>query len=310
MKRASLVPRFGKEVVLQAANLSNPEARFLVANYYTAQEMRKRNDMQLRHLGEKDGAPILPMLLNKSADSFAVIESEIMKGLQVYADSTQLGRWCQSNDGIGPVITSGLLAHLDITKAPTAGHFWSFAGLNPDMVWEKGQKRPYNADLRQICWHLGQCVKRLQKDKNAYYRQIYEVRKDYVVNKNETGMNAERAKTFRTRTPEVMALLKTGKLPAITIDSQACNYVAKMFLSHLHALMYWDHYGTPPVKPFAIAIMGHTHEIEIPNTHMFPGFAKAYYKGPLGDEIERRDRTANENIAQEEPKKASRRTRK
>jgi hypothetical protein len=43
-----------REVVLQAKNLSDAEARFLVADYYQAQEMRKRTDMQVRHLGDRE----------------------------------------------------------------------------------------------------------------------------------------------------------------------------------------------------------------------------------------------------------------
>ena len=280
MKRASDIPRFGKEVVLEAARLSNPEARFLVANYYTAQEMRKRTDMQLRHLGEKDVATEEPpKVLTATGNDFARIEDNMKKALQGYAESTVVGRWCLSHYGIGPVITAGLLAHLDITKAPTAGHFWSFAGLNPAAVWEKGKKRPWNADLRQICWHLGQCAKRISFRPEAFYGQLYLERKELIVRRNENGEFAERAKTFVTRSKEVKEILAEGKLPAGNLDSQACNFVAKIFLSHLHALMYWDYYERKvPPKPFAMAILGHVHEIAIPNTEeYFPGFYEQYY---------------------------------
>jgi hypothetical protein len=267
-----------KEAVLLAANLTDPEARFLVANYYTAQEMRKRCDMQLRHMGEKDTAVIdPPATLRYTADAFVVIEEDVKKSLLKFAEGRAVGRWCLAQDGIGPVISAGLLAHLDIKEAPSAGHFWSFAGLNPERKWEKGERRPWNADLRQICWHLGQCAKRISGKENAFYGQLYKARKEYVVDKNERGFNAERAKTFFTRSADVKKVLAEGKLPPNNLDSQACNYVAKIFLSHLHALMYWVQYKKVPEKPFAIAHLGHVHEIKIPHLDMFPGFEREYY---------------------------------
>lgn len=287
MKRTIGIPKMGKEVVLEAASLSNPEARFLVANYYDAQRARKRADMQLRHMGDKEkyprdpatGEPYpFPQVLQYWADNTAYIEDQVKKALQQFADKTIIGQWCQSHDGIGPVITAGLLAHLDITKAPTAGHFFTFAGLNPEKrTWGEGEKRPYNADLRQICWHLGQCFKRISYKESAVYGHLYQVRKRFLVERNLAGYNAERAKSYRTQSDDVRKTLKAGLLPDGNIDSQACNYAAKIFLSHLHGVMYWDKYRKAPPKPYAIDIMGHAHEIPIPNMGMFPGFREAYY---------------------------------
>ena len=273
MKRASDIPRMDKEMVLLAGKLSDPEARFLVSNYYMAQEMRKRCDMQIRHIGDKE----LPTVLQHTANSFAAIEEDVKKALLKFAEHKLVGQWCLAQGGVGPVISAGLLAHLDIEEAPTAGHFWAFAGLDPTRKWEKGEKRPWNADLRQVCWHLGQCAKRISGKEDAFYGQLYQARKKLLVDRNEAGFNAERAKTFHTNSADVKKVLKEGKLPAGNLDSQACNYVAKIFLSHFHALLYWNTHGRVPVKPFGIAILGHAHEIKIPKADMFPGFEEAYY---------------------------------
>jgi len=276
MKRAPSIPKPGKEVVLEAAKLSNAEARFLVSNYYDAQEARKREDMQLRHLGENPEQASVK-LLQWTADSNAVIEKAVLSALGKFAKASAVGRWMLAQHGVGPVIAAGLLAHIDIEQAPTVGHIWRFAGLDPTRKWEKGQKRPYNAALKQLTYHIGECFKRSSGSADSIYGRLYQQRKEYVVAKNERGDNAERAKTFRTNSKEVRAVLATGKLPAGNLDRQAANYAAKIFLSHVHAIMYFDRYGKPPAKPFAIAIMGHAHEIEIPMTEMFPGFADAYY---------------------------------
>jgi len=276
MKRAPDIPRLGREKVLEAAKLSNPEARFLVANYYAAQAQRKRADMQIRHLGDRE----LPYVLQYTADASAVMENQVQRALLHFAENTRVGQWCLSHIGVGPVITAGLLAHLDIEKAPTVGHFWRFAGLDPSLRWAKGQKRPYNADLKQVCWHLGKCAIRVSGRDDAVYGQLYRERKALLVARNDRGDFAERAKTFETRSADVKKILATGKLPAGNIDSQATRFVAKIFLSHLHAVWYFDHFKKPPPKPFATAILGHAHEIRIPNTAMFAGFDDAYYGRP------------------------------
>ena len=78
------------------------------------------------------------------------VETEIKKILHYYSLNHPIGQWMNQQLGIGPVISAGLLAHIDITKAPTVGHIYSFAGLVADQKWEKGQKRPWNARLKTI----------------------------------------------------------------------------------------------------------------------------------------------------------------
>lgn len=300
MKRSTDVPRLPTEVVLEASKLSLPEVRFLVANYYTAQDQRKRADMQIRHLGDKE----MPAALQYTADSFARVEQQVQRLMKQFSKSSAVGRWMMSMRGIGPVLSAGFRAHLtmqhmdkltgEMVPTQTVGHWWSFAGILPDRKWEKGQIRPWNADLKQLTFHAGECFKRAgegappeegedeqtQVKKHPLYCKIYKSRKRLLVERNEAGAYAERAKTYRTNSKEVKATLAKGQLPAGNLDRQACNYAVKIFLSHLHAVWYFDHYGAPPPKPFAIARLGHVDEIRVPNAEMFPGFAEAYY-GPL-----------------------------
>jgi hypothetical protein len=72
--------------------------------------------------------------------------------------------------------------------------------------------------------------------------------------------------------------LKSGQLPDFNIDARARRYAVKIFLSHLHAILFWDFYGKAPPKPFAIPILGHAHELSIPHADFFPGFTEAYGK--------------------------------
>lgn len=264
-----------KERVLEAKNLAGAEWRMLVANYYQSQQMRKTMDMQLRHLGEKE-----PLYITKwAAESFADIEEQLSKAFSTILVSP-VAVWLKAQRGIGPVIAAGLLAHIDIEKAPTAGHIWSFAGLNPEQKWEAGQKRPFNAELKQICWHAGQCFMKQSNDPDCYYGQLYRARKAKEIKRNESGGNTERAKQFVVKpgaTKAVKDKLARGQLPDFNIDARARRFAVKIFLSHLHVVMYWDNYEKAPPKPFAISQLDHAHEIRVPNLELFPGLRHAYY---------------------------------
>jgi len=284
MKRTPTdIPKPSKEVILEAATLSAPAARFLISGYYSTQDARKRGDMQLRHLG--DGiANELTKTVGYMADANAVMEAQVLRSLKSYAEGTPVGRWCLAQHGIGPVIAAGMIAHIDIEIAQTAGQVWRFAGLDPSCKWKTGEKRPWNADLKQLAFHIGECFKRASNHPDCFYGRIYRDSKALLGARNDAGANAERAKVFVTKSADVKATLATGKLPDGNLDRQACNYAVKIFISHLHAVMFWDKFKKPPPKPFAISILGHAHEIKIPHADMFPRFEKAYY----GDGVKRR----------------------
>src|SRR6266566_2714263 len=202
--------RAGKEKILEAGKLTNWEARCLIANYYQAQELRKRADMQLRHRGDKD---------------------DPVSMLDYFGDAQ---------------------ADIDIARAPTAGHIWRFAGLDPSCVWysreeaerlvkqhssgkpdeatvlaiceKTGKKfanlmrqatrdhkgdpialtagslikalslRPFNPHLKQVCYHAGLGFMRFSNNPNSIYGSLYRAQKARVVARNERGDNTERAR--------------------------------------------------------------------------------------------------------------------
>ena len=289
MRRAKHHP-LTSEKILAAANLSAAELRLLVSNYYQSQQMRKRMDMQLRHLGDRQPLEISTF----AAEAFADIESQIAKAFDKLL-TTRVAQWIKAQRGIGPIIAAGLLAHIDITKAPTVGHIWRFAGLDPTLKWAKGQKRPFNAELKQICWHAGQCFLKQSNDPDCYYGRLYRERKKIEIARNEAGGNIERAKSFVVSAGATKAVndkLADGKLPDFNIDARARRYAVKIFLSHLHAVMFWDHYRKAPPKPFVIEHLGHVHELKIPRLDLFPGLEDAYYGAVHSESTVVRERAA------------------
>lgn len=257
------VARLTKDLREAARFMTVQEARFLVSAYYTIQDDRKRSSNQVRTMGEKPHA-----LLEWYADQNEMFEAQIKVSLDVFTDNHEVGRWLKKLYGVGPVIAAGLLAHIDIEKAPTAGHIWSFAGLDPTRKWEKGQKRPWNADLKTLCWKAGQSWMKFSNRPNCFYGILYKERKAQEVMRNDTGKHKEYAASVvekYNKSTEAYKHLLGGKLPPAQVDARARRWVVKIFLSHLQQVWYWTHYGSLAPKPFAEAILGHAHIIAPPN---------------------------------------------
>ena len=250
-----------------AAKITNRnEARFLVDAYYNMQHNRIRADGQVRSMS-KDGEP--HAVVQWLADMNRTLEESIKAALDAYSANHRAGQWMRAQKGIGPVIAAGFLAHLDITKAQTAGAFWSFAGLDPRAVWNKGEKRPWNADLKTLCWKLGESFVKVSGAEDAFYGRIYKERKVLEVANNDAGLYAEQAKAkldkFKIgKDTDAYAAYMQGKLPPAHLHARAKRYAVKLFLAHLHHVMWVEHYGTEPPLPYAIAFLNHAHVIKPP----------------------------------------------
>lgn len=300
-----------KDIKYQASGMTREEARYLVHAYYSVQEERKRFNNQTRAL-DKDNKP------NALAEWFAkqnrVLENQLKNALMIYADNQPAGRWMLSLYGVGPVLAAGFLAHLDITRANTAGAFWAFAGLDPRQEWKKGQKRPWNAELKTLAWKFGETMVKFANKPECYYGHVYQRRKveeqernargDYVdqaLKKAEVvGDNTDAYQWYSGEwarnpkfnpyfaelvdalpqipqssgkhtqpDPEALKRLEeqTQLRPMLSpghIHSRAKRYATKLFMAHLHEVMYQEHYKVDPPHPYPIAHMGHTHKINPP----------------------------------------------
>jgi hypothetical protein len=324
MEQEESVQRLSRDLAKAAATLSDEEARFFVSAYYQMQESRKRTENQSHSLVQNAKPHDVMVWLSEQNTT---LENQVKRALDKYSDAHPLGKWARSIVGIGPVIAAGLLAHIDLNKAPTAGHIWRYAGLDPTSSWPStadaenwvkqrlsrgntleetlvtatfhwGRKestleryatkdregnpipltvtslakaisrRPYNADLKVLCWKIGESFVKVSNHDDDVYGKIYAARKQVESEKNEALEYAQQASDTLSKfnigkDTEAYAAYSQSKLPKARIHARAQRYAVKIFLSH-----YWQIgrqiKGLPVVKPFAIAHLGHAHMIEPP----------------------------------------------
>lgn len=284
MSSSQLEPlaRIKRDVKMQSDKLSENEARYLVDSYYSIQDFRIASGNQVRALADANEENATIIWFNEQFDT---LENQIKAVLDVYSISKAVGVWARSNLGIGPVLSAGLLAHIDITKANTAGKIWSFAGLDPNKVWEKGQKRPWNAQLKTLCWKIGESFVKVSGREESLYGRLYRERKDREIERNVAGKFADQAnaalttKSFKKGTV-TRGKLEEGKLSDAHIHARAKRYAVKIFLSHFHEAAYFSHYGEMPPRPFALAHMEHVDYIAPLNRHYIEGWEEASVRSP------------------------------
>lgn len=329
------VNKLSKDIKQGGATLGKDEARFLVDTYYNMQDFRITTANQIRSITKSETEEPHETIAF-FGDQFSTLESSIQKVLDVYTMSSPVGRWCRSITGVGPVITAGLLAALNVEDRPTAGHFWSYCGINDNnrpwlgkvksqeivdsvlkgkknkdiniedvteicrlskwrlntildtkdgkgnKIFVKGDaykfdkdnlvkacsKMPYNKTLKILTWKLGESFVKVSNNPNDFYGKIYQERKALEQSKNERLEYKAQADAKVNRvgkSTEAYKYYSQGMLPPAQIQARAKRYAIKIFLSHLHTVMYFDRYGVMPPKPFAIEHCGHAHYIEVPN---------------------------------------------
>lgn len=255
------VERLTKDMRIAAAALGDDEARFLVDMYYQIQKFRIAFAGQVRSITDEP-----TYILTWCGETMERLEKETFYWLDQYTKKRPMGVWARGICGIGPVLAAGLLAHIDIKKAPTVGHIWRFAGLDPTTKWERKQKRPYNADLKLLCWKIGESFVKVSGNDSDIYGKLYLKRKEREQAKNEAGDYKDQAdialavKKFGKST-EAYKHYSAGKLSPAHIHARAKRWSVKLFLAHWHEAAYLDEFGKAAPLPYPIAHQGHAHKI-------------------------------------------------
>lgn len=264
--------RLEKDLLVKAGTLDASGARALVDFYYRLQKLRVGMGNQKSSLTADDNT-----IIDHFHVQMAVLEESVKPALKRFAEAHTVGRWAMEQYGIGHVISAGLLAHIDISRVETVGQIWRYAGLDPNTKWDKGEKRPWNADLKLLCYKIGDSFMKFHKRDDCFYGKLYAQDKARRLAKNEAGDYADLAKqtldSKNIRDKDLRATLERGMLPAGRIELQARRYATKIFLSHWFEVAYFAHNGKLPPKPWVLEHGGHAHYIPIP--HIPEAHAKA-----------------------------------
>jgi len=279
VEHAPSVVRLTRDLAQASRTMGAQEARFLVDTYYTFQDNRKRAGNQIKAMqrrAEAQGlqAPEPHVLIDWMFDQSKILESQIKRAADQYTQAHIMGSWMRQIVGIGPVISAGLLANLEVPRAH-AGHIYAFAGIAGDgqKEWLPNTKRPYSTRLKTVCWHAGQSFMKLaaHTDKSGkpdcFYGLMYRERKAFEQKMSDEGHRHEAAakwiKRMKDKTTPTYKIYLEGKLPPSQIDARARRYAVKMFLSHMNDVWH-IRLGNPPPAPYAIARAGHVDYIPPP----------------------------------------------
>ena len=193
-----LLDRLTRDLRHAARLLGRKEVRFLVDIYYQIQDFRIAAAARGRSADEsREPNRVIYWVF----DSMRKLENNVKAAMGEFASEYTVGKWLQSVYGIGPVISAGLIATLEMEpwkcaqntkpgaachpglphgpecrrhRMVTAGHFWRFAGLDPTLKWEKKTKRPWNAFLKTLAVvKLGESFVKVQSRDGDFYGHFF-----------------------------------------------------------------------------------------------------------------------------------------
>ena len=128
---------------------------------------------------------------------------------------------------------------------------------------------PYNAQLKTLCWKLGDCFVKVSNKPEARYGKFYQVRKAFEFERNERGVNRELALTLAEKVGKSTEAYKhnmEGKLSPGHIDARARRWAVKLFLAHWFEEGCRLVRGHEPPNPYPIQHLGHIHWVKSEGT--------------------------------------------
>lgn len=278
--------------IVQNFCYSREELKSLVDMYYAMQELRKGADQ--RQLANRKNLDISAdiRLVAVVGGYVSQVEEKISGMIKKWTDNDPLCQWATSIKGAGHLLVGRLRAHIDFNTCNCRGYdnlprhkrpahdcpglhaassLFKYAGLtDPEViVWEKGKRRPFNQDVKQACWGLGESWAMLAPtNPDHLYCRLYLNKKAYYTRLNEEGAYREKvlAKLHEAnrRGTELSdahrACWESGKRQACGIDQMAKRYAVTIFMSHYFHVGQ-ELRGRGPVEPYAMVHLGHAHYI-------------------------------------------------
>ena len=228
--RSILLDKVMEETVIKEGDVAK-----LVKLYYDAQGTRTKNEGKIRSMGE---SPLTIWFLTWLSEG----EKQIAKKLDQWVtgdNSPEECKWAYSQWGIGPIIASGLAAHINVEKAKHISSVWKYAGYAPGADRRvKGQKLPYCGPLKLVCWKLGDSFMKISGKEDAFYGQEFKKFKAREIERNNAGEYKKQAdrelRTKDIKDAPTLERLRSGKLTDGHLNERAKRLTIKLFLAH-----YW-----------------------------------------------------------------------
>lgn len=261
----------------EAPPLDRQTVKYFVQMYYSMQKQRIIANRQAEVLAERGQPHALTNWLYRQS---VILEKNVYDVLDYYTknEAGWTGAWLRSIPGIGPVTAGGMIGYIDIENATVAGKIWSYAGLAVGQAHVRGVQSKFNPAFKTICWKVSQSFVYLGDREDNFYGQIIRERKAKEIALNDAGNFADQAKEQlkkNIKSENFKSTLEKGKLSPAHLQARAMRYGVKIFLSHLHEVMYFERYGILPPMPFVIAQLGHVDYLYPWNAHVVPGLLDA-----------------------------------
>ena len=296
----NVITKMDRDIRNLGTHLDRDNARHLVNAFYQMQDNRIRFAGQVRSKDNEEPNELLGWFKDQSH----LLEKQIESVMDKYTMANPVGRWMRKHIyGLGPIMTAGLVSHIDMSKVDKkgrpiqyAGQIWSYAGLI-NTEWSKGTKRPWNAELKKLCWKIGEQFPKQARYENDVYGKLMAQKKaeewaknlsgEYsdIASQKTVGKGTEAWKWYNGKIDPVWAKEELSKitgtngynwpanyatvdkglnmLPPAHIHARARRWIVKLFLSHLLEVMYIDHNGKRCPDPYIIK-EGHTGRIGVP----------------------------------------------
>lgn len=204
--------------------------------FYRLQEFRIQFAQAYKSVSHQQDAKLFKLI----SEQLYRLEAAIVVHTHPYIANDTAGRWALKQHGIGPVLAAGLIAHIDITKAFTAGSIWRYAGLDPSAKWDRNNKRLRNEQFKTLCYKIGLSFARHAEHDDCFYGKLYLTDLQRRLTTNDKDLTEEH------------------------IRSQARRFSVKIFLSHYHAVAYQAYHNKPASRPHYIDQDGQQIYVSIP----------------------------------------------
>lgn len=112
--------------------LTRQDVRYIVDTRNQVQEFRIQAGGQERAAGETEEPNHMVGYLWAQ---FGTLEGQVKRAMDAWTPTSTVSRWAKGIHGRGAILAAGLEAHIDIERAPTVGHIWRIAGLDPSVEW-------------------------------------------------------------------------------------------------------------------------------------------------------------------------------